>query len=272
MEDFYNYIKEILNTENGNADLPNEQKALRSVEYKMYEIPKEFHEVFAGRLLASISYDYEFIFDEWEAFQWKDKSVEDIVDEYKVKESISDEESDSIREYIDAKKRLHGEMEENSNICCKMTDLNSLLGGLGELFEHFGYNINEIAGKIDLIHYFNYFDNIDLDWYKYKYEREDIPKKLIPLNSWNKSILKQSQISVLSRYLKTKNIFNRSITDISISHLMSGLTGYSSNTIRQSLGKSTNELLSEKKEADEIIDALKSVIEELEKDKKMLKD
>lgn len=101
-------------------------------------------------------------------------------------------------------------------------------------------------------------------------EIEKTEKKLSKqpkINDFNKPVLSQKQIAILFQIFKNKRIINnRDIDKTNFAEIISNLTGYSKNTIRQDL--SENELISDKQtDYEKIIFVLKEVIKEIENTK-----
>lgn len=81
------------------------------------------------------------------------------------------------------------------------------------------------------------------------------------------TILNMSQIVVLSKLLRQKDVLGSNLDNTTYSKIISLLSGYSENTIRQDYSKNTNEIINQKDKVDDIIKVLKDIIESLEKEK-----
>jgi hypothetical protein len=88
------------------------------------------------------------------------------------------------------------------------------------------------------------------------------------MNDLNKPSLNQVQISILFRILKEKRIVNnRDIDKIDYSKIISQLTGYSENTLRQNFSKENIMISDNPKDYEEIIVKLNEVIKAIETEK-----
>jgi hypothetical protein len=93
--------------------------------------------------------------------------------------------------------------------------------------------------------------------------------KLIKLNEYTKPLLTQVQIAILFRIMKDKRIFTRRDLDkTAYSEILAILTGYSKNTLRIAFSDSQPIITSDKpKDYNAIVDSLKQIIDEVEREK-----
>lgn len=95
--------------------------------------------------------------------------------------------------------------------------------------------------------------------------------KLKPsLSDWNKPILNREQINVMFNILKDCNIINKDIQRKSLDTSISLLTGYSEKQIHKGSNTPTNQIINDKSKITDIQNALKSVIDKLEEEKRSI--
>lgn len=95
--------------------------------------------------------------------------------------------------------------------------------------------------------------------------------KLKPsLSDWNKPILDREQINVMFNILKDCNIINKDIQRKSLDTSISLLTGYSEKQIHKGSNTPTNQIINDKSKITDIQNALKSVIDKLEEEKRSI--
>lgn len=101
-------------------------------------------------------------------------------------------------------------------------------------------------------------------------ERYSIDKLKPSISDWSKPILNREQSNVLFNILKTCNVINRDVQRQSLDMGVSLLTGYSEKQIHKGSNTPTNQILNDVNKITEIQNALQSVIEKLDEEKRSI--